>query len=408
MSVFSSSAAKQAGKVVLVMSCMFACSTFLVIYNKWLFTDCSAPRHQSSASCKGFGFPFPLFVTSVHQIVIWAMCVVVIFVLKLVPRPTISHDRYWRVLVPMAILVALDLGLSNASFLSLEASFVEMLKSGGPAVVLIVSVLARVEALELWKVVVILLISSGLALASYGEANFDLKGFLFVMSAMVLGSVRMILAQLLLHGETASPGSSEEEPQRLSSIQVLYYLTPVSFAVLLPSWITFIYRLPASRLATDTSFMLASIAWVLAGAGMAFLLDLFNLLMIAVSSALSSSVAGCAKTALLVLFSWLFFRNQITALNIVGYSICVTGVVWYNVVKYRRLVQIQSSLLPSTDREEVDLDLNSVESGSDVDESPRVSVGKRDTDNRMKQESSTMGIVALVDRQEHGMRRHKF
>ena len=197
-----------------------------------------------------------------------------------------------------------------------------------------------VEAFESWKVFVIGLISSGLALASYGEANFDLVEFILVMSAMLLGALRMILSQMLFHPPAEEEGAQPaHEP--LTSMQILYLQTPISFLVLLPSWIRLFRTAHETRLATDPTFFWHTVGWVLLGAGLAFFVDLFNLLMIAVSSALSSSVAGCAKTAILVLMSWLFFRNEITFLNIVGYSICVSGVIGYNIVKYRRLVEIE-------------------------------------------------------------------
>mmetsp|Transcript_9462 Transcript_9462/g.19386 ORF Transcript_9462/g.19386 Transcript_9462/m.19386 type:complete len:170 (+) Transcript_9462:906-1415(+) len=132
--------------------------------------------------------------------------------------------------------------------------------------------------------------------------------------------------------------ASEEGSKPLTAVQVLYLQTPISAAVLFVPSVAFGLRsFRGSRFLTDVDYMLKTCVLILAGALLAFLLDIFNLLMVRYTSALSSVVAGCIKTVIVILFSWLVFRNDITALNAFGYVICLLGVVWYNAMKYQKL-----------------------------------------------------------------------
>mmetsp|Transcript_9462 Transcript_9462/g.19385 ORF Transcript_9462/g.19385 Transcript_9462/m.19385 type:complete len:196 (+) Transcript_9462:593-1180(+) len=78
-----------------------------------------------------------------------------------------------------------------------------MIKSATPAVVLLLALILGLESFSCWIVTTIALISGGLAVASYGEANFHLAGFLIVSAAVLMASMRMILSQVLVQGHSS-------------------------------------------------------------------------------------------------------------------------------------------------------------------------------------------------------------
>lgn len=76
-----------------------------------------------------------------------------------------------------SVLFSVSLILSNWVYLRLTVSFIQMIKAVTPVVVLGVSVLFKLKtaSAKLWGTVC--LISVGVAIASYGEIQFDMLGF---------------------------------------------------------------------------------------------------------------------------------------------------------------------------------------------------------------------------------------
>eukprot|EP00190_Bangiopsis_sp_CCMP1999_P006952 CAMPEP_0198723404 /NCGR_PEP_ID=MMETSP1475-20131203/911_1 /TAXON_ID= ORGANISM="Unidentified sp., Strain CCMP1999" /NCGR_SAMPLE_ID=MMETSP1475 /ASSEMBLY_ACC=CAM_ASM_001111 /LENGTH=410 /DNA_ID=CAMNT_0044484515 /DNA_START=9 /DNA_END=1241 /DNA_ORIENTATION=- len=354
--------------VLILASWMFSGS--LVIYNKWLLRVCD---EKSPANCRGWGFPFPIFVTFSHMVIIFVVLGLVIHVFKLVEKPVCDRHTYWYKVVPYGTLVALDIGLSNLGFVFLEATFEEMCKSSMPAIVMVLSIAAGLETASLVLAGQILLICVGLVVSSVGEANFSWTGFIIVMISVLMGATKLVISQWLIQGIDSPPpansaeahlhdGQEEDDSEisahetvaqkplsdsssakskvfnGLSSVQILYLQTPISAILLLiPALISLYVRLPRVSFPDSSTYFIHTVFIVLGGGGLALFLDMFNLLVVQYTSALSLTVSGVAKTSVIILASWLFFRNDVTRMTVLGYLICLSGVVLYNINKYRKL-----------------------------------------------------------------------
>jgi len=68
-----------------------------------------------------------------------------------------------------------------------------------------------------------MLVTVGVAIASYGELNFNLTGVLFQMTSIVTESIRLVLVQILL----------QSRGLKLNPITTLYYVAPCCFGFLL-------------------------------------------------------------------------------------------------------------------------------------------------------------------------------
>ena len=90
------------------------------------------------------------------------------------------------------VFAALDIMLSNLSLVTLSASFYTFLKSSSLIFVLIVGVLTFVEELSLGIVTTVSLVSVGMFLMSYGEANFDVAGAILVLTSELFAALRWI------------------------------------------------------------------------------------------------------------------------------------------------------------------------------------------------------------------------
>lgn len=81
----------------------------------------------------------------------------------------------------------------------------------------------------------------------------------------------------------------------------------------------------------------------------AFTLNLAVFLLIGKTSALTMNIAGVIKDWALIFFSYSVFKAPVTALNLLGYSFCCSGVAVYNWQKLQVLRKAESEKgLPST------------------------------------------------------------
>jgi len=162
-------------------------------------------------------------------------------------------------------------------------------------------------------------IVGGVVLASYTEVNYNHIGFWTAMVASVMTAIMAILSGILL-------------TQQLNPINLLYYMAPISFVIMLP----FVYWYEWTDINTKWEFYgQPQPIFVLFLSGIiAFLLNVFTFLVIKATSALTYTVAGNFKVVLSITISVAIFRNDITLFNGIGCAVAILGVMWYNQIKY--------------------------------------------------------------------------
>ncbi|KAF8732377.1 hypothetical protein AX14_004456 [Amanita brunnescens Koide BX004] len=172
---------------------LFICSWFVLatvisVYNKWMFSP------------ERFGFPSPLFVTTMHMFIQFMLAAAIRFLWPRRFRPEYDPKPadYAKKAVPTAVSSSLDIGLSNYSLKIITLSFYTMCKSSALIFVLLFAFLFRLEEFSWRLIAVIFLIFSGVLLMVATETHFVLNGFIMVTSASALGGLRWSLTQLLL------------------------------------------------------------------------------------------------------------------------------------------------------------------------------------------------------------------
>ncbi|CAI5741248.1 unnamed protein product [Peronospora farinosa] len=135
----------------------------------------------------------------------------------------------WKLAVPIGVCTALDIMLSNMSLFYITVTFYTIVKSGGNVWNLLFSISLGHQRPSWPLVAVIVLISSGIGLASYGSAHFVLHGFVLVLAASVIGTLRWVLTQSLLQSMEDNYGAP-----RNKVLAVVYYVSPASALGLLP------------------------------------------------------------------------------------------------------------------------------------------------------------------------------
>ena len=156
------------------------------------------------------------------------------------PAPPLTSSSYYpsrlsfrlflRRFVPIGVLFAADITLTNVSFGLVPVSLTEVVKGFAPAALMLYTwrkdELTALRAAQLglpvqvagavggWygKTSVIVLLSAGIALTSYGDLNFRWDGFLAAFGALVSGVLKFILLEQLLDEE--DEGEAEAETSR--------------------------------------------------------------------------------------------------------------------------------------------------------------------------------------------------
>jgi hypothetical protein len=140
-----------------------------------------------------------------------------------------TRDVFTRSILPIAVLFSGSLILSNKAYLHLTVSFIQMLKvrffppiglgrgpdwlrthtdipqAFNPVAILIIQWIFRIQDMNQRLFMIVLMISGGVCLASYGELRFDLFGFTIQSLAVIFEASRLVMIQVLLHGMKMDP-----------------------------------------------------------------------------------------------------------------------------------------------------------------------------------------------------------
>ncbi|GJN90480.1 hypothetical protein Rhopal_003491-T1 [Rhodotorula paludigena] len=209
-----------------------------------------------------------------------------------------NRDAFMRKIVPVAVLFSASLVLSNWAFT--------------PVSVLLVSAAFGLKELTRKILLIVALISFGVALASYAEIDFELIGFLVQALAIGIESCRLVLVQKLLQGFGLDPMSS------------LYYMAPVCLAL------NAVLLLPVEGFQVfEDAVELVGIPYLVFNACLTFALNIASVSLIGKASGLVLTLAGVLKDILLIAGSWGLLGSTITGTQCVGYAIALGGLVWF-------------------------------------------------------------------------------
>ncbi|KAG3263511.1 solute carrier family 35 member C2 isoform X1 [Ictidomys tridecemlineatus] len=303
--------------LVLLYYCFSIGITF---YNKWLTKS----------------FHFPLFMTMLHLAVIFlfsALSRALVQCSSHRARVVLSWTDYLKRVAPTALATALDVGLSNWSFLYITVSLYTMTKSSAVLFILIFSLIFKLEELRATLVLVVLLIAGGLFMFTYKSTQFNVKGFSLVLGASFIGGIRWTLTQMLLQ---------KAELGLQNPIDSMFHLQPLMFLGLFPLFAIFeaLRRQPkldvlhCLHLSTsekifrfqDTGLLLRVLGSLFLGGILAFGLGFSEFLLVSRTSSLTLSIAGIFKEVCTLLLAAHLLGDQISLLNWLGFALCLSGI----------------------------------------------------------------------------------
>ncbi|XP_015790955.1 solute carrier family 35 member C2 isoform X2 [Tetranychus urticae] len=265
------------------------------------------------------GFHFPFLVVTCHMIMKFLLSAVVRFIMILVTgnfRATLNCSANVKKLATIGFASALDIGFSNWSFEYITISLYTMTKSTCIIFILGFAIVFGLEKKRISLVVVVILISSGLAMFTYHSTQFSSKGFTLVLIASFLGGLRWTLAQLLM----------QRKDMGLSNpVDMMYHVQPWMILSLSP--FTFVFEaLPLINKSFSVFFNTYSFIYILIGSFLAFLMELSEYLLITYTSSLTLSIAGIFKEVFTLYIAIEYSRDEISRINLIGLAVCLTGI----------------------------------------------------------------------------------
>lgn len=213
----------------------------------------------------------------------------------------------------------------------------QMLKALMPVSVYCVGCICGTESFMWSRYANMAVITAGVALASYGELNFNWLGVSIQLSAVVVEAFRLVLIELLLNRANLKLNANP--------MLSMYYISPCCLLCLTVPFFSVEYDALVSPYATwvwDSRIFFGN-------AAVAMALNLAVYLLIGKTSALTMNVASVVKDWVCITSSNFFFYEPTTALQLFGYGIGVAAVSFYNWQKYREKLKAQATASKSED-----------------------------------------------------------
>ncbi|KAK3239913.1 hypothetical protein CYMTET_50191 [Cymbomonas tetramitiformis] len=286
-------------------------SMAVIMFNKWILAY--------------YGFPYPLALTMWHMFFCSSVAFVLVRVLKVVKSIGMSSKDYQRRVVPIGLLYAASLWLSNSAYLYLSVSFIQMTKALMPGLVYMIGCIMGTEVFTPKVTFNMVVIAIGVAIAAYGELNFVMIGVVEQLSSLLFEATRLMLVQVLINSQGLG----------MNPIQSLYYVSPACFVCLSIPFMALEFPLISERI--ESGSLIVSPYIMLGNAFAAFALNLAVFLLVGKTSALTMNIAGVLKDWILIWMSASVFAAPVSTLNLVGYFLAFLAVCYYNNHKLQQM-----------------------------------------------------------------------
>ncbi|XP_071518635.1 solute carrier family 35 member C2-like isoform X3 [Panulirus ornatus] len=300
--------------LVLILT-YYTCSIGLTFYQKKLFKD----------------FKFPLTVVIVHlfmKFVLAGLCRAFYTLITGTSRVTLPWDVYWRRVLPPGAAAGIDIGLSQWSLEFITVALYTMSKSTALLFILIFAIIFKLEEMRCSVVILVVLITGGLFLFTYKYTQFNLFGFILVITASLLSGLRWTLSQLVM--QKAELGLS-------NPIDMVYHIQPWMTMSLLPLAVimegTAIAASEYGFRFTNSSDTLYMWGRVMFGAVLAFFMEVSEYLVVCYTSSLTFSISGVAKEIMTLSLAVYVYNEHLSSINLMGLVLCIIGITFHVVLK---------------------------------------------------------------------------
>ncbi|CAM6100940.1 unnamed protein product [Calypogeia fissa] len=271
-----------------------------------------------------YGFKFPIFLTMCHMSACALFSYVAIAWMKVVPMQAIRSRSQFVKIAALSVIFCTSVVSGNISLRFLPVSFNQAIGATTPFFTAMFAYAMTLRR-ESWLTYATLIpVVVGVVIASGGEPSFHLYGFIMCISATAARALKSVVQGILL----------SNEGEKLNSMNLLLYMAPIAVVILLPATLLLepnVLGITIRQAQVDPGILFL----LLVNSSMAYFVNLTNFLVTKTTSALTLQVLGNAKGAVAVVVSILLFRNPVSVMGMVGYTITVFGVIGYSEAKRR-------------------------------------------------------------------------
>ncbi|MCJ1314587.1 hypothetical protein MMC25_008269 [Agyrium rufum] len=278
-------------------------SASVILFNKWILDTA--------------GFHYPITLTC------WHLTFGTVATQIMARTTTLLDGRkkvkmtgrvYLRAIVPIGLFFSLSLICGNLTYLYLSVAFIQMLKATTPVAVLMISWIMGLQPPNMKLFLNVSVIVVGVIIASFGEIDFVLIGFLYQLGGVVFEATRLTMVERLL-------SSAEFKMDPLVSF---YYFAPV--CAVMNFVVALIFEIPRITL-TEISHV--GYFTLLLNATIALGLNISLVFLIGRTSSLVLTLCGVLKDIILVFASIMIWGTPVTGLQFFGYSLSLSAMVYY-------------------------------------------------------------------------------
>uniref|UniRef100_A0A7S4QL33 Sugar phosphate transporter domain-containing protein n=1 Tax=Alexandrium monilatum TaxID=311494 RepID=A0A7S4QL33_9DINO len=272
------------------------------------------------------GLHAPALVSSTGALFTAALTRLLVFFGKIHVRPV--GKRPWefafRRALPVGFCAAGSLCFGNMSYIYLDAGFVQMLKAGTPALLLMVLSCLRVEAVSTTSACLAMAMVGGSALATAQQPHATTLGIVVQLASQFCEVLQVTAVQVFL------------QQLGFEAWDAGYYLAPaVAACCLLPSLVLEWPHVIASH---KVGVLFQQIPLLIASGSIGIIVNFSSLLVIKFTSSLLAKLLVIARSSALVIL-FIIRGEAFTWLQVVGYVITLSAFGAYSVVKAREMEQ---------------------------------------------------------------------
>lgn len=221
-----------------------------------------------------------------------------------------------RWFLPIGLAFAISLYASNAAYSYSNVAFLQFMKEGNAIICFLISCAVGLQVMNRVRLAVIFWIVACSALSVGNELHFVFLGFAIQLVSQVGECCRVVLGECVLGGSGL----------KLDPLTYTMFAAPTCLAVLLVGNI-FTWEGEIWNRAVQNWHLL------LPNASLAFVLNVTVATIIKEVSAVGFILTGVVKDIVLVSVSALFFNEQVTRLQALGFSMTLVGILFWSLLK---------------------------------------------------------------------------
>eukprot|EP00605_Chrysophyceae_sp_TOSAG23-4_P002455 GSChrysophyteH1.ASY1.ANO1.2714.1 assembled CDS len=302
-------------KTVLICAVYMVIGPALILLNKHILTD--------------LDFPYPMFLSGLGVAVsaLVARLIVMFGFVQLSKKEQVEGHLWYKRVLPVGLAHAGTLAFGNTVYLLLNVGFIQMLKSFTPVIILLTSVIAKLENPNLPTMFSVAVISLGTAATCSYTPELSILGLVVMFLAELTEAIRLLMTQFLLQN------------LKFGIIEGQYVLAPATAFWLF--FASFCYEGSEMYSAGALSVIRKNFMVFLLASTMGLCVNFMSYLVIQVTSSLTMKVLGSVRNIFTIVMGVVLYGDLVTFKVASGYGITLVGFFLYNVAKSGRWEKLQ-------------------------------------------------------------------